>query len=161
MDISRWGLSKILTLPDGMLGARFPVGLHVLTEAGQIGWDISEIALPEKGVIWEVVFWSKPTAASLDGVRFALGDQLPASNAAMMLLEPALPSVGANGQEPRLIHPTYLATHYIHGLKRPFEAKGRRLVMEVDPAGGQVADITAVFTISSIPREIPDCLFSV
>ncbi len=55
MDIRNWPLSQIMQLPDAAFGRRWPVGLAYAFAGAGAEFDISEAALPERFVIWEVL----------------------------------------------------------------------------------------------------------
>lgn len=160
MDIRNWGLSSIMQLPDSCLGRRRPLGLYRDVIVDQIQWDICEIALPERFVLWEVCWWSPMTVGTLEGLRLALGDHLPTTNAEMMEFEPLLPGIGRQGPDPRQMMGQLYGHVRFATLKMPFYSMGRRLVGEFDAAATGGVQLEVVIVISGIPNEVPDCLLS-
>lgn len=160
MDVRSWGLGQIMQLPDCCFGRRFSVCCDALSVEEALAWDISEVALPEKCVLWEVVINSDVSvvAPQIASVRIALGDQLPASSAMMDALEPLVPGLGIQGPEPRYI--SGLTNHLVFHTRYPISVNGRRLILEVISNAGVSARIQLVCEFSSIPTEVPDCLFS-
>jgi len=94
MDIRKWPLDQILQLPDHCFGRRFPVGVAGNPFAQTISYEISDIALPEVCVLWELAFWSWSTDAQLISVVLKLGDQIPANAAQFDALEDFVRAVG-------------------------------------------------------------------
>ncbi len=78
MDIRNWPLDRIMQLPDHCFGRRWPITLLTPVVQTVTYYDISEMALPEKCVIWELVFYGYGVlGGELTGWSFALGDVLP------------------------------------------------------------------------------------
>lgn len=160
MNVRDWPLGQIMQLPDCCFGRRFTVSCSPPVAGPAAVWDISEVALPEVFVIWELSI--VPSMANLETCwfRLALGDQLPANAAQMLALPPLFMGMGLPGPEPRQISLGW--SNYIHlsRLKVPVSAMGRRLVVEAFPTVGVVGTGEVSIVVSSIPREVPDCLLS-
>ena len=160
MDIRNWGINKIMQLPDSMLGRRFCVSCAITATQGALVWDISEVALPERTVLWNVGVWSGVAGFYSEYFRMALGDQLPTAAAMMNALEPLVPGLGLQGAGPRQI-PLYMANYNVlSNLKHYIPAMGRRFVLEVKAVDTKAIELVVVLTVSSIPNEVPDCLLS-
>lgn len=159
MDISDWGWGQIMQLPDHLFGRRFMVSLMISNIKDGSGWDISEIALPEKCVLWEFQLNKTQGAGNVERLSLALGDQLPTTNAQFMGNEPLLHGLGIDGIEPR--HIDIYANSFLisRRLRQNIDARGRRVIMEVTAGLADVAYVNAQFIFSSIPREIPDWFF--
>jgi len=159
MDISSWSIGQIMQLPDCLFGRRFPIACCAYGAQGALAWDIAEIAFPERFVLWNVSFVSNYIDYQSDYIRMAMGDQLPAAAGEMDLLEPLLPGLGADGMEPRQIYIARRPFDGMKGLRNPYQAAGRRFVLEVQPVAEQGARVMVVLIVSSMPREIPDWYF--
>lgn len=161
MDIRNWLVDEILQLPDCMFGQRFPIFCSIDEQSGSATWDISEVALPEKCVVWFFSLQSWSNATTTPTIRLALGDQIPTSAAMMTALEPLMMGLGLQGAEPRdLMCP--LATYELRlPMKKVIEPSGRRLVLEVTGQVLKHTEVRVALIVSGIPREVPDWLNSV
>lgn len=160
MDIRSWALHQIMQLPDNCFGRRFLVSCCVAAGAGVAAWDISELAFPERAVIWEFGMTNVGTTQELDSFRLALGDVLPTSTAIMDALEPVFPGLGLTGLSPRQIYTGWISPMHLSRLRFPIMASGRRLVFEATGLADKTPLVTVMLLVSSIPVEVPDCLFS-
>lgn len=160
MDIRDWPMDQVMQLPDCCFGRRFVVSVSVRVVHPFVGWDISELALPERCVIWELVGVVGRVNFDVDYIRLALGDQLPTGTVMVDALDPLIPGLGLTGAEPRRIINWYLGYISLVNLRMPIATAGRRLVMEVVAVAEKKANIMVVIAVSSIPREVPDCLVS-
>lgn len=160
MDIRDWPLDRIMQLPDCCLSRRFLISCYVTRSSAGTDWDISEIALPEKFVLWEINLNVQTDVSKLVLSRIALGDQLPAAAATVDALEPLIYGFGATGAEPRTIGTYGPAALRFVGLRQPISAMGRRLVLEVSVGADTTAYVYLGIVISSIPKEVPDWLIS-
>lgn len=157
MNISQWPISKILALPDHCFGRRFIMSVCLRGVGDEVAWDITELALPERCVLWEVHIGFTVDPEYPGGLRFALGDQLPTLTAQMTALEPLLQGVGVQGPEPRDMAFTLSRFTYLSRLKMPIAAMGRRIVMELVGVEQYSVDAYGLFVISSFPTEVADC----
>ena len=134
MRIDNWPLGKILSLPDCCFGRRFLVSCTVQAGAGGIItlWDISEIALPEHCVVWELSAYCDSLSADLASFRMALGDQLPTTTVMMDSLEPVFHGLGLQGASPRAIVMPYVGDMRWNCLRFGIAASSRRLVLEAN-----------------------------
>jgi len=160
MNVSQWGIGQLMQLPDCFFGSRFGVFVGLNFTAPGTNWDISEIAIPEKCVIWEVHASACPFMGTVADFRLALGDQLPTNTAMMDLLEPLLPGLGLQGAEPRQFSVGGSMGVHLVNLRKPLVSMGRRLVLEVVMGAGDVTDMKVDIVVSSMPTEVPDCLLS-
>ena len=160
MDVSKWPLGKIMQLPDHFFGRRYVVGLFVPVVAMGTKYDISEMALPEYCVIWELVFFSYGTAGDLlYGWSFVLGDQLPTTDAEFDANELLFKDLGGYLAGRKSILCNSNRGLALRNLRILIHSAGRRIIGRYAGAeeGG---DFQVAFTISSIPKEVPDCLIS-
>ncbi len=160
MDIRNWPMDRIMQLPDCCFGRRFIISCTSLALAGTARWDISEVAFPESAVIWEVLAWGNGGYPDIHSIRLAIGDQLPTAVAMMDGLEPLFQGLGRQGISPRVIIGSIEGFLALRRLKMPLSAAGRRLVLEVQAAVEKDAEYTVCLTVSSMPKEVPDWLFS-
>lgn len=161
MNISEWPLSKIMQMPDEAFGSRWLVGGEVRPTEEQRLWTISPLAFPETIVVWELYMtaWTEATARAV--FRIALGDQIPISTAMMNALEPVFPGIGYLGPQPQEIHLKDYPFLGLRKIRMPVKTSGRRLVIEYFNSGAATSLMTCILTVSSVPREVPDCLISV
>lgn len=150
-----------MQLPDGCFGRRFVISVEAVGVDGGDGWDISEIALPERCVLWELVFIPFAAAAQVMHVRLALGDQLPTTIVMMDQLEPLIMGLGLQGAEPRNIYTLAHSGWAIRNIKQSIASMGRRLVCQASPFPMQGAvHVRVACVFSAVPTEVPDCLIS-
>jgi hypothetical protein len=161
MNISNWGIGRIMQLPDWCFGRRWCVSLAYYRVSGQVVWDISEIGLGDKAVLWNVAIRHNDYSEMSDYLRLALSDQLPANAGEMDVLEPLIPGLGFQGAEPRRIYLGRPSTAIDIPLRMPIDAQGRRPVLEVASAAMESFSVLVALTVSSVPTEVPDWLVSV
>lgn len=158
MDIRNWGLAKIMRLPDWCFGRRSIVSCHIRDDAAAQVWDISELELPTRGVIWSVGYIVETNYSTGHTIRIGLGDQLPATNAEMMTLDPLIPGLGIDGPEPRLIYVTQVPNFVRFTMRQGCNFMGRRLVIEFNKDAQLDEHVIVAVEVSGIPAEIPDWL---
>jgi len=161
MDISRWGMDQVMMLPDSCFGTR-----RVLTMCGEgtiaaPAFDISETGLGERTVVWGAGVWNELADILTSFVRFKLGDHLPATLAEFDALEDMFPEMACVAG-----YRSILANKGSNGLvwlpmRRMFQTSGRRIVVALGVTGISVDMGMCGIEISSVPREVPDCLLSV
>lgn len=161
MRIDDWGIGRIMELPDCLFGRRFLVSCSVEGGADAAAWDISELAFPEVAVIWEVRMFSELAGNLVDSFRLALGDELPTLTGQMDRLEPFIQGLGAQGPGPRAINPSLDGRMEWARLRFAIATAGRRLVLEATGAGTSTPVVTVGVVVSSVPKEIPEWLYSV
>lgn len=160
MRIDNWGLGQMMQLPDHCFGRRFLISCSVEGGDAAAEWDISEVGFPERSVIWEVRIFSVLAGANVDSVRLALGDQLPTVTAEMDGLEPFIQGLGAQGPGPRAINVSLDGRMEWDRLRFPIATAGRKLILEVTGVAGQTPRVSCGVVVSSVPKEVPEWLFS-
>jgi len=112
-------------------------------------------------VIWEVLFsaWTQDDTRAV--FRIALGDIVPAALAQMTAYEPLFYGLGEDGAEPRNFQFKNDEVLALRQLKLPVAPAGRRLICEFTNTGQYTSVMTCMIVVSSIPKDIPDCLISV
>lgn len=122
---------------------------------------ISMMALPDVCVIWYLEILQLATVLILGRCELRLGDHLPTTWVEFQELESLFPIVGTSpGVTPRFRTSTY-NNHRMMWLRFPVQAQGRRVVLGINQAEATGCDIQATLIVSSIPKEVPDCLLSV
>ena len=160
MDVSGWAPEKIMQLPDHVFGER-----HVLACCGKSSndvpvWDISEVAVHDISVLWDLTIWPIYVTDADDYVRIAWGQYLPKSTAEMDELAPLVRGLGKQGGEPRKIPIYFYAGGMSFHLRKLVYPGGRRMVIEVYANVGKYTMCHVVATVSSLPKEVPDWLIS-
>jgi len=158
MDVRNWSLDQIMQLPDHVFGRRFLIYCSSRPAAGSAGYDISEIAFPELCIIWELLIDCTISDTKRLVFKIALGDQPIAAAGLIEQLEPLFPGLGEQGPEPREIH--YKGNKIVrwNKLRIPVRTAGRRMVVEFTNTDEASASGSVGIVVSSVPREIPDCL---
>lgn len=153
-------MDRIMQLPDCCFGRRFIVSCTIFCPAGSRRWTISEIAFPERAVIWEARCWAGFTNYYISSFRVALGDAVPTSVEEMDQLEALFQGFGRTGIGSRLMYPYVTSGPVFTNLRLPIETAGRRMVLEAKAITDNDVDFIFVVVVSSIPKEIPDWLCS-
>lgn len=160
MDIRNWPMGMIMQMPDHFFGRRWPIACE-LSGVSDPMFDISEMAFPERCVVWSVALdWRNASEHTAAHCRLALGDQLPTLIGHMNVLEPLLRSVGTQGAEPRYIALPVGALNLLWPMRMGLATAGRRLVISGSPGGSSWLFVRCVLEVSSVPTEAPDCLIS-
>jgi hypothetical protein len=160
MRIDHWPFDRIMQLPDWCFGQRYVVSCSPRAYDGALAWDISEIALPEKFVLWELLWDSYNCSWPIDYIRIALGDQLPTAHAQFMELTPLIMGLGAQGPEPREIAGCIYQPLHLVNIRKPYQSCGRRLVCEAYATAGKTNYTHVIIVVSAMPKEVPDWLIS-
>lgn len=160
MDIRKWGLNKIMQLPDSCFGSRWPIIFAQELLGSATGYYISEIALPERSVIWQL-FVHVPgvggMALSTLAVHFnyKLGDQTPTA-ANFGAMEPLFKGIDYLIAGEKLLKPF----SGVLSFRQPVVASGRRVCLAVENFETVLMPFTTGIVVSSVPNEVPDCLIS-
>lgn len=160
MDIRNWPLDRIMQLPDCCFGRKFLVCLSALSKNSVAAFDISEVGLPERCVLWELSFWVDGNISGNDWFRLALGDQLPTTAAQVDALEPLIFGLGRQGAEPKRLLIRREQSLIRFTLRMPIAAIGRRPVLHYFTTVSIDSFLYVVLLVSSIPKEVPDWLIS-
>lgn len=161
MDIRNWSLDQVMQLPDHCFGRRWPIVLIKTALGPGVAWDISDMALPEQCVIWEVFWWINADEFMDYLIDMRLGDHLPAAAGEFIVMEPLFRDFGLHTNNGYSIVPAWNGAFYRLSVRMPIAAAGRRLVVQFyNTLSGSVYGGAGI-VISSIPKEVPDCLLSV
>jgi len=158
MDVSQWPMGRILQLPDHVFGARYVVSASIYVIADSTLWDISEVAMPDRGVIFEIEVVGTGAFGKSAMLRMALGDQLPTDVGMMDVLDPLIMGLGYQGPEPRSVYICTSQGFHLRRLRMFVPAQGRRLVIETVSAAGMELGVAVNVVVSGCPKEVPDCL---
>ncbi len=159
MDIRNWPMDKIMQLPDACFGRRWMVGLgFTLAGAGAV-FDFSEAALPDRCIVHEISLAAESVNSATIHIRLALGDILATSDAEFAAHELLFGGINSRDDHMGEFEVSAGAGQSIIRIREPIAPQGRRL------SGRAIRDIgtsvggTVILVISSIPNEVPDCLF--
>lgn len=160
MDISKWDIERVMQLPDWCFGWRFPVCTAIESSTGALTWDISEVSLPERAVLWELVFYSPRGYTTMDSIRIGLAHQIPTSQAQMDKSTELLKGFGRLISGRRILKLYGAEVPSMRMLRMPVETGNRKLVLEVKATTGNNSQVILMTVWSSLPKEVPDWLFS-
>lgn len=160
MRIDKWPMDRIMRLPDWCFGRRWPVYVEGYAAGDVLAYDISEVGLPERGVIWEFGCIASCNNARQDWFRLVLGHNLPATIAEVDLLEPLLMGFGIQGAAPRHMRFVTTADHMNIHLRQPRTFNGKKLILEISCMATIYMTVQAWVVVSDLPREVPDWLVS-
>jgi len=124
-------------------------------------WDISELALPDRAILYEFNILGVGVFGKVVSCRLALGDQLPTATAEMDRLEPLFSGFGQQGADPRSFDAAAGMSLHLDRLRLMVPAQGRRLILETTALTGMIVFVLVGIVVSGIPTEVPDCLLSV
>lgn len=156
MDISNWGIGQIMMLPDHLFGRRWLLGCSAAADLALWVYDISEMALPEWCVIWEMVFTGCNTVGVSINFSLRLGDQLPASDAEFLAMEMIFPGIDHFVDGRNVFELGAMSNQQFRRIRQPVHSMGRRLVMGARAAVGSPEGGSVQVLISSVPKEIPE-----
>jgi len=160
MDISRWPIQRIMTLPDNCFGRRWPIRLKAKGKTATNQFVISMHGLPDVCVVWYFQVFHTHGTIFESYCHLRLGDEIPATWAQFLELERLFPRPAVAAGLVDCIYTSWYTTSRFMSLRMPVQAQGRRIILGVEAgkANGVVFETTVV--VSSIPREVPDCLLS-
>jgi len=160
MNIEKWSIEKIMQLPDWCFGTRYVLACSAYGANTVYGFDMSEISLPNRGVLWQLTLHTIFSDASTNYLRIARGNKLPATEAAFNLLKPLVMGLGQQGAEPRQIISYPSGQTLSMRMKMPIESVGGRLIIAAYGQSAKSTRIRVVAVVSGIPKEVPDWLSS-
>lgn len=160
MDIRNWPLDRIMQLPDHCFGRRWPVIFTKQAAIQATSYFISELALPDTAVLWEIhstiIIGGEATTSTYLPHNLKLGDQLPTADAQVAALDDLLPGLDERDAVGGILRDDIHLTR----LRLPIAAQGRRVVLRLV----NTEEVAIVFQLglifSSIPAEVPDWLLS-
>jgi len=161
MDVRSWGLGQIMQLPDHCFGERWPIAVAVLGAVTSPRFDIAEMALPERCVIWEFSALYQVAGLAIADFEVRLGDVLPTTLAQFREYDLLFRGVRQLAVPDGIFHIASSTSVSWQNLKMPVLSTGRRFVLGVEAGQAVNNPLQVAFTVSSIPTEVPDCLLSV
>ena len=161
MDIRNWPMDRIMQLPDNAFGQRWIVSVAARGKVVGANYDISEMALPERCVVWTVFFLASVSSGMVNDITLSMGDKLPASDAEFDVLEPLMRDLGYYDGTRRYIELYSRTSVVVLPMRKLIHSVGRRLVGRLTFEALSTTPTYAGLVVSSIPTEVPDCLLSV
>ncbi len=159
MHINDWPMDRIMQLPDSFFGRRWMVGLgFTLAGAGAV-FDISEAALPDRCIVHEISLAAESVNNATIHIRLGLGDILATSDAEFAAHELLFGGITSRDGDRGEFEVSANAGQNIMRIREPITAQGRRLSGRAIRDLGTSVGGTVILVISSIPNEVPDCLF--
>ncbi len=158
MDIRNWPLNKIMQLPDECFGARWPITFVDQPSGAGIGYYISEMALPERCVIWGLFIHitSQGNISVLNQAldfNYKLSDQIPTA-ANLGAMESLFKGADYVVMRERILRPFSGVLH----MRMPVASAGRRICLIVVNQTAEPLAFHTGIVISSVPTEIPEWL---
>ncbi len=158
MDIRNWPMDMIMQLPDSAFGRRWPIGLGFTMTGDGAVFDISDISLPDRMIIWGLSFAQHGGSTATNHLSLALGDVLPTSDAEFNLLELLFSSVKASDGEIGQFEAVTVNNNVVPLIRQPVNTNARRLVGRSIRHVGASLGIAVVLIVSSIPNEVSSWL---
>jgi len=147
-----------MQLPDWCFGRRWPIGVAAIIPAAAAVFDITEFALPDKMVVWEVIANFRYQSAAEVEFNLALGNHLPANDAEFNQLELLMPGIISPFGNRGAFETSYLFAYQSFKMRLAIESTARNLVGRFIRRVGNAEAATCNVIISSVPREVPDWL---
>lgn len=158
MNIEKWDIEKIMRLPDWCFGTRYVLACSAYGANAAYGFDMSEISLPNRGVLWQLTLHTIFSDSSSNYMKIARGNKLPATEAEFNLLKPFVTGLGQAGAEPRQLVSYPSGQTLSMSMKMPIESVGGRLIIAAYGQAAKSTRIRVVAVVSGIPKEVPDWL---
>ena len=156
MNISNWPDMVRMTLPDWIFGQRLPVSVSYYTTQAGIVYAISDQALPDKCVVWQISYLWGRVAGSLISISIKLGDHLPGAAAEYEAMQEVMEGIGHQGVGFKQTYFDYTTAQVKWDMKKLIYPQGNRLVMRVNFVATAVGLAKVVMIVSSLPTEIPE-----
>ena len=160
MDIRDWSLDKIMQLPDCCFGRRWLVSCAEYSVADTDVFAIVKTGVPDRAVIWELcvsVYFSMTMSVIIE---FAWADTLPTTGAQWSALQKMFPCQGVQDGVDFNLFGGAGGDLVFRRLKVVSPASSLKPCVRIDGLTTPVKGVCASLIVSSIPKEVPDCLFS-
>lgn len=160
MNIEKWDIDRIMQLPDWCFGRKWPVSVGYKTAAIGTYYDLSELGLPDKCVIWQVN-WSFSSIGVLSVVTsLALANEIPADTNEYNQKSQLLADMGISVELRRDVTISSYGGGKTIDIRMPLETAGKRLLGRFNWGQAITGMMMISMVISSIPKEVPDWVFS-
>jgi len=160
MKLDNWPLDRIMRLPDWCFGRRYWVGTYTGDTGGKVFYDISEENLPDKFVVWGVLFsCNSPGMTNAMRATLRLGTRAPLNVAETMGLDRVLKGIS----QPDILYEFYVNANglsYVPNQRLLVESAGRRIVVVTNGDQSNAYEMTSGVIISALPKEINEWLYS-
>ncbi len=160
MDIRNWPIDRIMQLPDWCFGRRWPIIFSHTTLTASSDIYLSEFALPDRCVLWEIDQDIKPNVAFIGNPVYfsgiALNDNVPANAAEFAACENMMPGCDNILNQIK----GWYGELSLRRLRYPYQAQGRRVTYYFYNWTSDDAVHALSLIFSSVPTEVPDWLIS-
>lgn len=160
MDIRDWPLGKIMQLPDCAFGPRWLVFCSAYSVLDTDVFAIVRTGVPDRAVIWEMGVSVYSAVTMNVEVEFAWADQLVTTAAQWSALPKMFPCQGLQDGVDFNFLTGGGGGQALRRLKFVSPSSSLKPCMRVGALTSAAKGIQANFVISSIPKEVPDCLVS-
>ncbi len=156
MDIRNWSMDQIMQLPDHCFGRRFSIIFGKDLGGGGVEFFTSELALPDRVVLWEVYFHivsdEGTTGFMLAAFSLGLSSVPVTASAAFVPLEKILTGVDNIAFSIPIVN----APFHLTRLRLPVNSQGRRVVLYMDLNSSAHMRFSVGLVFSTIPNDVPD-----
>jgi len=156
----KWDFGREMTLPDWCFGRRYWTGNYVRHGAGGMNYALAEEELPDKFVVWGVLF-SNISAGCTGALSLSirLAKSIPVAGAEYLALERLFKVVKVTtGVYETFLEPN--GTVFIQTERQIIESAGRRFLIRVIGDGVHSYDMSYGVQISALSKEVPAWLVS-
>lgn len=156
MDVSHWSADKIMQLPDAAFGRRWMIGMSADTLDANVHFDLADLSLPDKIVIWEVQFPVFGGLSTTADIVLSLGSTLPSTDAEFLALERVFLGVSTRDGIKGGVESLAVSHIALRKMRQMVVTGGRTFVARFKRALSTAGAAACIVTISSFPREVPD-----
>jgi hypothetical protein len=154
MDISTWTDSEILQLPDHFFGERRVVAVMDRNLGAGYQWEISADDFPTRSLVWQLNASIIYSNTAYNRYAMALGDAVPADQAAFNALTQLFEELGDSAYTPRTWYCSLYSANIRIPMKTIVETGGHNLILETYSPANNTLWIQVAFVVSEIPTEI-------
>lgn len=156
IDISNWPIQDVMMLPDYCFGRRWLVGLtFTLTGPGAV-YVLSPAKMPDKFVIWNMTINLRWATSSSILATFGMGEQSPGSALEFDNLPKIFPECETQAGLKGGFEINYLVQTDFPRLKMPVIGSGRYIIGKFVRSVGSSQGGQVCFTVSMLPKAVPE-----
>ena len=134
VDVSQWGVERIMQLPDHAFGRRSVIFTRQFVGTSAVVFWMVRNDLPERFVLWRIGMSGFVDNPMKSGYRFSLGSEDPADEAAFVSNEPLFRGDFDDvARKSRIIVPQQFVR--VVTMRMPFESMGRRFICAIHNEG--------------------------
>lgn len=147
-----------MQMPDYCFGEQFPVCCNAYADSGADAFALSEIALPDVCVLWQMNIYPHYVSHHNEYIRLGLAETIPKDETEFMTLSPLIPGFGMQDDEPRKIRMLNHAGLLGVKMRKVIETQGKKLALMAHSLADNSCRLHVIIVVSRIPEELPNWL---